>query len=297
MRKFGLYIVLGLVYPIAALPLKVHYAFAGFVAWLLHKVLRYRYAEVVANIARACDDITYREIKQTAGKFYRHLAIIVVESIWSIAHSSKQIGKRIVIENGELLNQLAKLDKGIIAVAGHTGSWEMFYGMPNVSQAYGVNIDNANMKFIFKRQHNKFANDFIKYIRTKHESCTPIEAGEVLRYILKNPHGQDVFYLLCDQSPSGGDSHVLVDFLNQKTYLIDGPEKIAAKMKMPVVYCGLHRDEKMRNVASFELITEDASQHEKGWVTREYAKLLERDINKYKEQWLWSHRRWKKRVV
>ncbi len=297
MRKLGFYIVLGLVYPVSALPLKVHYAFANVVAWLLHKVLRYRYTEVVANLARSFGGINDKEIRKITDKFYRHLAYIVVESVWSIAHSSKQIGRRIVIENGELLNRLSKLDKGIIAVAGHTGSWEMFYGMPNVSEAYGVNIDNANMKFIYQRQHNRFANEFIKYIRTKHHSCTPIEAGEILRYILKNPHGQDVFYLLCDQSPSRGDSHVLVDFLSQKTYIIDGPEKIAAKMKMPVVYCGLHRDEQKRNVASFELITEDASQHEKGWVTKEYAKLLERDINKHKEQWLWSHRRWKMRVV
>lgn len=79
--------------------------------------------------------------------------------------------------------------------------------------------------------------------------------------------------------------------------MIEGPETIAAKMGMPVLYCGLIRHGRGNNEAHFELITENASECSSGYVTSEFARLLEKDINENKPTWLWSHKRWKTRIV
>lgn len=63
---------------------------------------------------------------------------------------------------------------------------------------------------------------------------------------------------------------------------------------MPVVYLGMQRVKRGRYVLQFTPIIDQAGQTERGFVTREYAKLLEKDIFANKYNWLWSHKRWKR---
>ena len=92
-------------------------------------------------------------------------------------------------------------------------------------------------------------------------------------------------------------SRFTADFLSQKTYMIEGPETIAARIGMPVLYCGLIRHGRRDNEAHFRLITENAAGCPEGYVTSEFARLLETDIRNHKGTWLWSHKRWKKRIA
>ena len=78
--------------------------------------------------------------------------------------------------------------------------------------------------------------------------------------------------------------------------MVEGPESIAARLGMPVLYCGLIRHGRKDNEAHFRLITENASECPEGYVTRTFASLLEQDIKEHKPTWLWSHRRWKIRI-
>ncbi len=297
MRRIALYMILGPMYLLSLMPLKVHYAFSGIIAFFLRKVLKYRCGVINANLARSFPELNYKELDVVVKDFYRHFADMVVESVWAFSRSVEKIGGRVKFEGLEDLNKACDMEKGVIVMLGHTGNWEIFTGLPDVRKTYGANIDNSNMNFVYKKQNSKLSDMLIGHIRNRHHSCVTIESGDVLRHILKRRQSRDVYFMICDQSPRGGKSDTVVTFLNQKTYMIEGPERIATKIGMPVVYAGIRRDESGVNVAHFELITEDASACEKGWVSARFAQLLEEDIRKTKHQWLWSHKRWKRRIV
>lgn len=297
MRKLAYYIIIGVLSLFSILPLKVHYFFSNILYFFLHKVFRYRYSVVITNISRSFPELKYGEIKKTAKEFYHHLSDIIVESIWAFTRSVDKIGKRADLKGVEELNKAIELNKNVIVMVGHIGNWEIFTGLPDLKERYGINLDNKNFVYVYKRQKSKLAEMIIEKIRNKHNSCSTIDAHNIIRYIAKHKEGKDVFFLICDQNPGKNENGTMVTFLNQKTYMIEGPEKIAVKMGMPVFYCGLLRTGRSKNSAVFEMICEDASACAKGEITKIYAKKLERDIINNKKSWLWSHKRWKKQII
>ena len=68
MKKFFAGAVYCLLYVAGLLPLCVHYFFSGIFAFILRKIVRYRYPVIVTNIARSFPDMKYPEIKALAKK-------------------------------------------------------------------------------------------------------------------------------------------------------------------------------------------------------------------------------------
>ena len=249
------------------LPLKVHYAFSSFLAWLLQKVIHYRVQTVNINIARSFPELNYRQIGGVVKDFYRHLADIIVESVWMLTASTEAVGRQVRIAGQDSLNRALDLNRNAVIMVGHLGNWEIFTGLPVITR-----------------------------IRTRHGSCSLIESHQIIRHIVRHREGRQAFFFICDQNPPHCMSRFTADFLNQKTYMIEGPETVAARMGMPVLYCGLIRHGRRDNEARFELITENAAECPEGYITERFARLLEADIREHKSTWLWSHKRWKKRI-
>ena len=261
------------------LPLRVHYAFSTFLAWLLQKVLHYRVQTVNINIARSFPELNYPQIGEVVNDFYRHLADTIVESVWMLTASTE-----------------LDLNRNAVIMVGHLGNWEIFTGLPDLRTHYGIDIDNKDFLYVYKRPKSRLADKVITRIRTRHGSCSLIESRQIIRHIVRHREGRQAFFFICDQNPPHCMSRFTADFLNQKTYMIDGPETVAAKMGMPVLYCGLIRHGRRDNEARFRLITENAAECPEGYITEQFARLLEADIREHKSTWLWSHKRWKKRI-
>ncbi len=290
-------VVLFLLYALSWLPLKVHYAFSRILAWFLHRILHYRISTVVANIARSFPEMSYDEIEQTVRDFYRNLADVIVESVWCLGASTEKIGEQVRITGQEDLNRALDLNRNAVIMVGHLGNWEIFTGLPDLRTHYGIDLDNKDFVYVYKKPSSAMADKIISHIRLHHGSCSIIESHQIIRHIIKHREGRKAFFFICDQNPYFNVSRFTADFLSQKTYMIEGPETIAARIGMPVLYCGLIRHGRRDNEAHFRLITENAAGCPEGYVTSEFARLLETDIRNHKGTWLWSHKRWKKRIA
>jgi KDO2-lipid IV(A) lauroyltransferase len=84
-----------------------------------------------------------------------------------------------------------------------------------------------------------------------------------------------------------------MSFLNQDTPVFMGTEKIAQKMKYPIIYVSIHRIKRGYYILSADLIQSSQSNTKEGEITQSHTRRLERDIIEQPETWLWSHRRWK----
>jgi KDO2-lipid IV(A) lauroyltransferase len=70
---------------------------------------------------------------------------------------------------------------------------------------------------------------------------------------------------------------------------------LSRKFGCPVLYYRVERLRRGFYEIVFEEICSDPSVMPEKGITLAYARILERDIRKQPEQWLWSHRRWKMR--
>lgn len=273
-------------------PLRIHYFFSNILYLFFYKIFRYRRDTVITNLSRSFPEMKYKEIKKLSSDYYRFMSDIIVEAIWAFTASTKSISKHISFEGNQVIQNAYDKNKGVIIVMGHLGNWELFTGLPSFKETYGINIDNKSYHFVYKKPSNKISALAIIKIRTLHDSCSIIESKNVFRHILNNTDHRGVYVFLADQSPSK-ETKFEVNFLNQHTYMIEGPEVLARKLGMPVVYYGIDRVGRGKYVAYCKPICDDASKCESGFVTSKYAQLLENDIIANKATWLWSHKRWK----
>ena len=113
--------------------------------------------------------------------------------------------------------------------------------------------------------------------------------------MIKNRDKRYLYFLIADQSPLPGAKFV-VNFLNQSTLMINGPEQLSKILDCTVVYLDMNRLERGKYEITLTKVTDKPKEEPDGYITKEFAKLLEQDILKNPDSWLWSHRRWKRRM-
>lgn len=290
-----------LLYLFSMLPLKIHYFFSDGFAFVLEYIARYRFSTVITNISRSFPQLKYKEVRGLASQYYKYMSDLIFESAWDISHSAKKICRIVKVANPELPGTLQKKYNKILVVMGHCGNWEIVSGMCGTAEYRTPDSFASHPIYIVYKEAKDKRADFLFHKLRMHEyrkfktEGHVVESKKIIRTILTDKDEKATFVMIADQSPKG-ENHRVINFLNQQTLFMKGPEYVAVKAKMPVVYLSMDRISRGNYLITFTTITEDASKEREGFVTEKYAELLEADINKNKVNWLWSHRRWKKRL-
>jgi KDO2-lipid IV(A) lauroyltransferase len=100
--------------------------------------------------------------------------------------------------------------------------------------------------------------------------------------------------LAADQSPSNTLKSIIVNFFNEQIGFIHGPEAYASKTKTPVVFFDVQRIKRGYYTLEIQELYNPEKELKKGELTQEYARKIEEIIRKKPEDWLWSHKRWKR---
>jgi KDO2-lipid IV(A) lauroyltransferase len=98
-----------------------------------------------------------------------------------------------------------------------------------------------------------------------------------------------------DQSPTNLNDCYWIDFLNQDTAWLHGPEKYARKYNWPVIYVDIRKVKRGFYELELVTLTNDPASLPNGEITRLYVQHLEKSILAEPAYWLWSHKRWKHR--
>ncbi|GAI15363.1 unnamed protein product [marine sediment metagenome] len=96
-----------------------------------------------------------------------------------------------------------------------------------------------------------------------------------------------------DQSTIWEETQYWTTFLNQLTPVHLGIEKMALKTGFPVAF--VHIKKIRRGYYEVEILKlfDNVSGLAKHEITEKHVRILEANIRKNPEQWLWTHRRWK----
>jgi len=280
------YILLGLCWLIALLPLRILYVLSDLAFLFTYYFPGYRKKTVMNNLRNAFPAKSEAELKTISKKFYHHFNDILVEILKMIHLSPKELASRITVKNPEALNELYMQKKSVIAVVGHYNNWEWILGtkpyVPHQSMA------------IYKPLNNKYFNRFLIRNRSRY-GVELISMRETLRKMLtyKKENKITLCAFITDQSPVWEETQYWTNFLNQLTPVYLGIEKMAKKTGQAVVF--LHVQKKARGWYEMEVIrlfdeVDNVSPHE---ITNRHLAILEQIIIAQPEYWLWTHRRWK----
>ena len=132
------------------MPYPLLYALSDVLSFLLYRVFKFRLKVVRENLKLSFPDLTNHERQEIEKKFYTHLCDVFMEMAKNLTISEKQIKKRFVFENMELINAHEEKGESTVLLLGHYSNWEgmLSIGYHLLGKGYGVYTPLTNKYFI-----------------------------------------------------------------------------------------------------------------------------------------------------
>jgi KDO2-lipid IV(A) lauroyltransferase len=284
--KFLTFILLkAFIFLFSIIPFRLLNFFSDGVYFILYPLSGYRKKVVKQNIRNSFPEKDEHQVGLIVGKFYHHLCDLLVESIKAFSMPEDEVVRRYSYENTGFLDDLYREGKSVLCVAGHYNNWEW------AGIASGTQLMHRPVGF-YKPLSNKSVDAFVQKTRVRGRSLLA-SITNTSAVFLKDYGEPAIFYMVADQSPSSVRLAYWMQFLNQDTAVLHGPEKYARIHNMPVVFAYPQKIKRGYYRVKFSMLVEDPSKTEPGEISRIYMNTLEKIIRENPEFYLWSHRRWK----
>jgi KDO2-lipid IV(A) lauroyltransferase len=280
------FVALPFIYLLAILPFPLLYFFSDGVYVLLYHVLGYRRKIVRENLTNSFPEKLQQEIVEIEKRFYRYFCDLFLETFKTLTISKEDMVKHCRFEPDTLsiFNQLAEENQSFMVVMGHFGNWEWGGNTFSICCKHQLYV-------IYHPLSNKYFNGLVYRMRTRFGTRL-IPMKDTLRDMLKNRGELNATAFIADQSPLP-DRAYWMHFMNQDTPVFLGIEKIALKIRYPIVYITIRRVKRGHYNVFAERIELPSQLQKTGTITEIHTRRLEADIRSQPENWLWTHRRWK----
>lgn len=280
---------------LARLPLGVLYVLADIGYLILYHVIRYRRKVVAENLAACYPELDSGEIRKIGRKFYRNFADYAVETVKLLHISDKEMSRRMVFENIEVMDRLNAQGRSTVVYFSHAGNWEW---APSVTlHTKKLNDRKIYYAQVYRPLRDKAFDALMLRVRSRFGSES-VPKAVILRTLLgwRREGAQSVTGFMSDQKPSHGDPTVPLRFLGRPTAFISGTETLARKLGMAAIYWDISKISRGHYRIRCRLLAENVADTAPGAVTAAYARMLEETINRNPSIWLWTHKRWKRPV-
>lgn len=228
---------------------------------------------------------TKEERKQICKKIFKEIILNFLETI-QLLKKPERVKKIVIIEGKEILENLLKEKKGIVAVCAHLGNFPIIQTSLS-NEGFPVNV-------IVRYSNNKYIARFMSNWRKKNNLPT-IPKTDIKKTIEKSVEWLKKGGILCiylDQYTRNG---VLCDFFGEKFYAPVGPATFARKYNLPVV--GIFTFRLNKNLhkivieGPYKLQRTSSVKKDIAENTQLFIKRVEYYVDKYPEMWFsWLHR-------
>jgi KDO2-lipid IV(A) lauroyltransferase len=268
------------------LPLPILYGFASFCTFLFYYIIPYRKKVIQSNLKNSFPDATEKELSKLIYQFYGYLTDQLVEFFKGVSITKDEMLDRFEIKNEDIVTDFIKKGIPVILVAGHQGNWEW--------AIHRLALSKNPHDVIYQKLNNPTFNEFTKQVRARFGHVLLLEKRES---VLSTRERKDIPRVIClasDQAPQKPETAYWTTFLHQDTAFFTGMERFARDYTYPVVFAELIRKKRGHYTMTYELLANSPFDDlAPGEIIERFARRLEKSINAYPEQYLWSHRRWK----
>jgi KDO2-lipid IV(A) lauroyltransferase len=270
-------------YLISLLPFWLLYLISDIVFIILFYIIGYRRKVVQDNLKNAFPEKSAAERAEIERKYFKYLADLMVETIKMATISKRELQRRVICTNPELVQAYEAAGKSVTAVAGHYCNWE-WAGLEFSTR--------ARLFVIYKTLANGITDQFFIKIRTRF-GAVAVPMAQALRSSVAHKNEFTVAVYAGDQTPTLATAHYFTEFLNQPTAVFLGIEKIAKLIDSAVIFYDMRRVKRGYYTYTVVPLVEHAKETAEHEITGMHLKYLETMIRREPQYWLWSHRRWK----
>lgn len=268
------------------LPFGALYALSDFLYIVLYKLVGYRVKVVKDNLQKSFPEYNPDKILAIEKLFYKNLCDITLESFKAFSMSKATLLERYKVVNPEILDEHYERGESVFISASHFSNWE-----------WGTLIFNLALKHapvgIYKPLTNPVVNKYVTLNRGRF-GLILLPMKQALAKIAEMRDQPYAFIIVNDQWPSNLEQAHRVRFLQRNTPFLHGLDKIARETGHPVYYIHINRVRRGYYELTLSLLCIEPKTTKEGEVTTAFAAKLESLIYEKPQDWLWSHRRWKK---
>lgn len=287
MNVFNYLFYYGLIIPVSKLPFWFLYGVSNVLYYIFYYVVGYRKKVVMQNIKNSFPEKAKKEQTAIAKKFYRHFCDLVLESVKAFTISADELKKRMIVNNSEIMVRHFKENRNVIVAGGHYNNWELF------AVACEGRIGHQAIA-IYKPLTSNFFNERMQETRSRF-GLKMISTKLVRKVFEEKTERPTATFFLIDQSPPFPDKCHWTIFLNQETGVLFGTEKYAKEYDYPVVFENITKLKRGHYRVDFFECCDQPRLTRQGEISEKVTSMLEKEIIRQPEYWLWSHKRWKQK--
>ena len=286
MQWLTFYLAYPFLWIISRLPDRLLYGLSDGLCFLIYRVIGYRKRVVRGNLVRVFPEKSLEKIKEIEKKFYHHFCDIFLEMVRTMSFSQKEMHRRMTYTNKEILEEFHQKGKSFIIMCGHYNSYEWLLSLasqiPHTSYALYTPITNKYFDRYIRRLRERFHSYLISRYKAIEEIRRQQHQGMLCAYGLAS-----------DQSSSSSPKNYWRPFMGVTVPVFTGAERIARQFNIPVVFCDIQKVKRGYYEATFTLISEEPQQTPEHQITDIFTQMLECQIRKAPQYYLWTHNRFK----
>jgi len=270
---------------LSSFPLSVWYGIAGFLAFILDKVVRSRH-EIIEMQLRACfPDKDDAWIRATRSAFFTNFADVSVEIVKAMSLKAEEIERRVTFVDDAAPRAALAAGHSIIIITSHYCNWE--WALLKICLSMGVPVHAA-----YKPLKGRFGDRLMLTIRSRF-GAEMITARRLLMRVLRYRGPPRIIAMVADQAPTSSAVRYFTQFMGLDTAFFIGPEAIAKAGKLPVFYIAMRRESHGHYSVQFIQIAKEGEEIPEGGLIERYAAEIEKLTRERPPDWLWNYRRWK----
>lgn len=232
---------------------------------------------------------TEAEIHNLAKRVFRNLSTCAADAIrLPLMVEDGSIDRLVTTEDFHYFTQEAEKKKGVIIMTGHFSNWELL-GTWVVRQGYPI-------KVVAKKSYDPRLDKLIVDYRNQ-AGYANTARGHAMKSVVEGLMQGETYGLLFDLDTKV--KGVFVNFFGRPAHTAIVPAMLSAKLNVSVVpiFIRLTRDDTYIIQCLEPLRFENTGDPEKDIVTNTQicSDTYEKMIRAYPDQWIWMHRRWKKK--
>ena len=250
------------------------------------RFLRKRDRIAMGNLRRVFPDHAEEQLKAILDDCWRHFGRQFLGYIRLQQMPPEEALRHVQFVGRELLDEARALDRGVIAISAHYGSWEI--------AALTIMAAAPDVRTVTRRLDNAYLEKHLHEARVRAGSSI-IDRRRAARALLKGIAEKAVLVLLPDQAVQPREG-ILVPFLGHDAWTTPAPARLALQHGTPIVFAFCIPDGTGHRLEFEELIRVDLlppEQRDPVALTRRINEVISRRIMARPELWLWMHDRWK----
>jgi KDO2-lipid IV(A) lauroyltransferase len=271
------------------LPLRLAIAVSGALVGAVAPLLGKPWRLTTAHLELAFPELPPRRRQEIARAAFANVGRSFAE-IAKLATVRSQLERYVTFEGLEHMRAALAAGNGVLAITGHIGNWELLAAS---CAAIGLPVD-----VIGRRPHNACLSRILVAMRAG-SGVTTIERDrpQAGRAILRTLRANRILALLIDQDTRG--PRVFVPFFGRPAATPSGVATLALRTHARVVAVFIHRRSDGGHLIRFlpPFPPADADRDDVQALTNAYTAAIEVQIREYPEEWVWWHRRWRRRPV